>query len=189
MLEILSNYPWARLSVIKRQFFFSYGNACFDNSNLSQEILQSIDTVRCSLGHGRKHMLTILPAIWRPGFKATFHLTISVRVQRATGKVQRNNYHHGSCGSSLTSKTMSVFLIFTQGTQGMSKIVEREVAFKDHFPLGGIFRAERHFLLFNASVNSKHQHPPGQPPGILPNFQPGSRDLYHLNFPGVEPIT
>ena len=27
--------------------------------------------------------------------------------------------------------------------------------------------------------------PPGQPPGIFPNFQPGSRDLYHLNFPGV----
>ena len=25
--------------------------------------------------------------------------------------------------------------------------------------------------------------PPGQPPGIFPNFQPGSRDLYHLNFP------
>ena len=38
----------------------------------------------------------------------------------------------------------------------------------------------------NASVNSKHQHPPpGQPPGIFPNFQPGSRDLYHLNFPGI----
>ena len=48
--------------------------------------------------------------------KATFHLTISVRGQRATGKIQRNNYHHGSCGSSLTGKTMSVFLIFTQGT-------------------------------------------------------------------------
>ena len=48
--------------------------------------------------------------------KATFHLTISVRGQRATGKLQRNNYHHGSCGRSLTGKTMSVFLIFTQGT-------------------------------------------------------------------------
>ena len=48
--------------------------------------------------------------------KATFHLTISVRGQRATGKIQRNNYHHGSCGPSLTGKTMSVFLIFTQGT-------------------------------------------------------------------------
>ena len=38
----LSNYPWTRLSLriigaIKRQFF-SHGNACFDNSNLSQEI-------------------------------------------------------------------------------------------------------------------------------------------------------
>ena len=48
--------------------------------------------------------------------KATFHLTISMRGERATGKIQRNNYHHGSCGPSLTGKTMSVFLIFTQGT-------------------------------------------------------------------------
>ena len=42
----------------------------FDNSNLSQEIFV-IDTwraVKCSLGHGRKHMLTILLTIWRPGF-------------------------------------------------------------------------------------------------------------------------
>ena len=35
-------------------------------------------------------------------FKATFHLTISMRGQRATGKIQRNNYNHGNCGSSLT---------------------------------------------------------------------------------------
>ena len=48
--------------------------------------------------------------------KATFHLTISIRGQRATGKIQKNNYHHGSCGASLTSKTLSVSLIFTQGT-------------------------------------------------------------------------
>ena len=48
--------------------------------------------------------------------KATFHLTISVRGQRATGKIQRDNYHHWSCGTSLTSKTSSVSLIFTQGT-------------------------------------------------------------------------
>ena len=52
----------------------------------------------------------------RTPLKATFHLTISMRGQRATGKIQRNSYHHGSCGPSLTSKTMSVFLIFTQGT-------------------------------------------------------------------------
>ena len=48
--------------------------------------------------------------------KATFHLTISMRGQRVTSKIQRNNYHHGSCEPSLTDKTMSVFLIFTQGT-------------------------------------------------------------------------
>ena len=48
--------------------------------------------------------------------KAIFHLTISMHVECATGKIQRNNYHHGSCGPSLTGKTMSVFLIFKQGT-------------------------------------------------------------------------
>ena len=41
--------------------------------------------------------------------KATFHLTISMLGQRAAGKIQRNNYHHGSCGPSLMGKTMSVF--------------------------------------------------------------------------------
>ena len=39
-----------------------------------------------------------------------------MRGQRATGKIQKNNYHHGSCEPSLTGETMSVFLIFTQGT-------------------------------------------------------------------------
>ena len=68
MLEILNNYPWARLSVkiigvVKRQFFHMVTHV-FD-SNLSQEIF-AIDTcgaVMCSLGYGRKHMLTILPTI------------------------------------------------------------------------------------------------------------------------------
>ena len=45
--------------------------------------------------------------------RATFHWTISMRGQRATGKIQRNNYHHGSWGPSLTGKTSSVSLIFT----------------------------------------------------------------------------
>ena len=48
--------------------------------------------------------------------KATFHLTISMYGQRATGKIQRNDYHHGSRGPSLTGETLSVCLIFTQGT-------------------------------------------------------------------------
>ena len=48
--------------------------------------------------------------------KATFHLTISMRGQCAMGKIQRNNYHHRTCGPSLTGKTMSVFLIFRQRT-------------------------------------------------------------------------
>ena len=57
--------------------------------------------------------------------KATFHLTIFIRGERATGKIQRNNCHHGSCGSSLTCQTSLVSLIFTHaGRIGMSKIVE-----------------------------------------------------------------
>ena len=35
--------------------------------------------------------------------------------QRAMGKIRKNNYHQGSCGHSLTGKTMLVFLIFIQG--------------------------------------------------------------------------
>ena len=53
--------------------------------------------------------------------KATFHLTISMRGGRATGKIQKNNYHHGSCGPSLTCKTSSVSLIFTHGTHRNGK--------------------------------------------------------------------
>ena len=39
-----------------------------------------------------------------------------MRVLRATGKSKKNNYHHGSCEPSLTCKTSSVSLNFTQGT-------------------------------------------------------------------------
>ena len=76
MLEILNNYPWTRLSVrkigaIKRQFLHMVTRV-FDNSNLSQEIfaIETWGAVICSLGHDRKHMLTILPTIWRPGFRS-----------------------------------------------------------------------------------------------------------------------
>ena len=68
------NYSWTKLSVriigaIKRQFFHMVTHV-FDNSNLSQEFfaMDTCGAVICSLGHGRKHMLTILPTIWRPGF-------------------------------------------------------------------------------------------------------------------------
>ena len=50
--------------MVKRQFFRMVTHV-FGNSNLSQEIF-AIDTWRavlCSSGHGRKHMLTILPTI------------------------------------------------------------------------------------------------------------------------------
>ena len=65
MLEFLGDYPWTRLSVgitgaIKRQFFHMVTH--FDNNNLSQEsfVIDTWRVVICSLGDGRKHMLTIL---------------------------------------------------------------------------------------------------------------------------------
>ena len=58
---------------------------------------------------------TMLASFARP-LKATFHLTISMRDQRATGKIQRNNYRHERYGPSFTGKMSSVSLIFTHGT-------------------------------------------------------------------------
>ena len=52
---------------------------------------------------------------WTP-IKVTSHLTISMRGQRETGKIQSNNYHHWNCGPSLTGKTESVSLIFMHQT-------------------------------------------------------------------------
>ena len=54
--------------------------------------------------------------------KATYHLTISMRGQRVTGKNQRYNYHHGSCGPSLMSKKSSVSFILTHRTHRNVKI-------------------------------------------------------------------
>ena len=70
------------------------------NQEVNFRLLQYVKSVQLTLSH----------------LKATFHSTISMCGQRATGKIQRNNYHHVSCWASLTGKTMSVFLIFTQGT-------------------------------------------------------------------------
>ena len=58
---------------------------------------------------------------WGHRLRATFHLMISMRGQRATGKIQRINYHHGSCGSSSTGKTSSVSLIFMHRTHRNAK--------------------------------------------------------------------
>ena len=53
-----------------------------NNSNLSQEIF-AIDTWRAvifSLGHGRKHMLTILTTIWRPGLISNDRTSASKKI-------------------------------------------------------------------------------------------------------------
>ena len=55
-----------------------------------------------------------------------------MRGQRATRKIQRNTYHHGSCGPSLTGKTMSVFLIFTQGTHRNVKSLKKKLKLQVH---------------------------------------------------------
>ena len=65
--------------------------------------------------------------------KATVHLTISMRGQRAMSKIQRNNYHYGSCGPSLTGKRRRCLWSSRTGHIGMSKIVDWEVAFKATF--------------------------------------------------------
>ena len=72
--------------------------------------------------------------------RATFHLTIFMRGQRATGKIQRNNHHHGNCEPSLTGKTSSVSLIFTH--QGPRRVFESGVAKKCFEPRSG----EKYFL-------------------------------------------
>ena len=69
----------------------------------------------CSFEFCQLHPTTHRIVKWKVALKATFHLTISIRGQRATGKIQRNNYRHGSCGPSLMGKTSSVSLIFTHG--------------------------------------------------------------------------
>ena len=58
----------------RRQFFFHMVAHVFDNNNLSQEIfaIDTSGTVICSMGHGCKHMLAILPTLWRPGFMNHF---------------------------------------------------------------------------------------------------------------------
>ena len=81
MLRILNSYPWTRLSLkiigaIKRQFFHTV-TLVFDNSNLSQEIfaINTWGAVICFLGHGHRHMLTILLNNWRPGLSHIFSQT------------------------------------------------------------------------------------------------------------------
>ena len=66
--------------------------------------------------------ITRLRALWHKNYSpkgwtdGELRLNDSIREQHTTGKIQRNNYYHGNCGSSLTGKTSSVCLIFTDQT-------------------------------------------------------------------------
>ena len=62
------------------------------------------------------HALSLELNFFRPEFPFKGYLSLNDFYACATGKIQRNNYHHGSCGSSLTGKTSSVSLIFTHRT-------------------------------------------------------------------------
>ena len=82
---------------------------------------KAISYMRNSTVAQKNRMIQIASCHWALTVKATFHLTISMGGQLATGKIQRDNCHHGSCGPSLTGRTMSVFLILTQGTHRNAK--------------------------------------------------------------------
>ena len=56
----------------------------------------------------------------RLSVRATSHLTISMRGQRATGKIQRNNYYYRSCGPSL--KATFHLTISVRGKRATDKI-------------------------------------------------------------------
>ena len=57
-----------------------------------------------------KHLFHSAHQLGEIMIKVTFHLTISMRGQLATGKIQRINYHDESCGPSLTLKNLRCFL-------------------------------------------------------------------------------
>ena len=111
MLEILSNYLGIRLSVriigpIKRRFFHMVTHV-FDNSNLSQEIfaIHTWRAVICFLGHGRKHMLTILSTIWRLGL-SRYQFLMTELVCGMTTKVLLHFYVFERASMTLFNKAL-----------------------------------------------------------------------------------
>ena len=54
-------------------------------------------------------------ARWNPDWsiKANSHLMISMRGQCATAKMQRDNYHQGSCGPSLTGPKGNIIILLS----------------------------------------------------------------------------
>ena len=84
-------------------------------SGVRGRMIRIIENMYRTTEYGVKCQGGITP-FFSSSLKATFHLTISMRGQRAAGKIQRNSYHHGTCGPSLTGKTLSLSLIFTHWT-------------------------------------------------------------------------
>ena len=70
------------------------------------------------------------------------HLTISMRGMRATGKIQRNSYHHGICGPSLTGRALSVSLIFRHQTH--QNIKNRSVRSRLNISMCPVGEDQRH---------------------------------------------
>ena len=97
-----------------------------------------------------------------------------MRGQRSKGKIQRNNYHHGSYGTSLTGKTMSVFLIFTQGTHKIVKNRRVRSSLKSSSVLGGANRVGSQRFHTQLYRNSKER-----PDADLPGTKFGAKHLKH----------
>ena len=81
-------------------------------------LISKVDNVKkpCLSLKFYQNLLGLIRPLRASAFKATSRLTIFMRGLLAKSKIQRNNYHHGNGGPSLTSKTSSVSLIFTHGT-------------------------------------------------------------------------
>ena len=91
----------------KREAFYFRNTRAFTNDLLSTFSNQVVENSHRSC---TRHSVQVIQ------LRATSHLAISMRGQRATSKIQMNNYHHWNYGPSLTVKTSSVSLILTHQT-------------------------------------------------------------------------
>ena len=79
-----------------------------------------------------------------------------MRGQRGTGKIQRNNYHHRSCGPSLTGKTLSVLKALIVGVKGLKVGVKGlkvgVKGLKGYFSVLKALKATSHSTIFDIPV-------------------------------------
>ena len=98
-------------------------------------LFTSINPFQMGSAHAVVNRAALLFVVSHFPVKATFRLTISMHGERATGKIQRNKYHHESCGPSLMGEASSVSLIFTHGTHQNIKNRRVRSSIKGYFSL------------------------------------------------------